>query len=146
MAAGCADGVGRRNDAWSCDVSVLNALFQSDIVKVGGTHVANGREARFQGALGVRHSDDGPEIIGELKLPVGAPCEATAVMRPSVTVICGRSSTRPVMTSTMRSAVTTTVSAYEEVVMRRASTVKAVVQFFMYSPWAKLGRVACVHG
>jgi hypothetical protein len=62
------------------------------------------------------------------------------LMRPSMIVICGRSTTRPAITSIMRSAVTTTVSAYEDVAKRLNAT-KASVEFFIGVTSAGIARV-----
>src|SRR5450631_611255 len=76
----------------------------------------------------------------------------TAAIRPSVIVICGRSMTRPVSTSIIRSALTTTLSAYAAVTAPSASAVpemmaaqKQTVVFILFVPYLlpTLSREAC---
>src|SRR5271167_4840302 len=57
------------------------------------------------------------------------PIVASAAIRPSVMVICGRSMLRPVSTSIMRSAVTTTVSANAGAAVQASAMMAARAKF-----------------
>jgi hypothetical protein len=67
MAAGRADRIGRRHDARTRYEPRFDALLERDIVVVIGTHVAHGRESRFERLLRVCDADHGPKIIRELQ-------------------------------------------------------------------------------
>ncbi|OIQ63318.1 hypothetical protein GALL_551410 [mine drainage metagenome] len=65
MAAGRADGVGRRNDARPLDIAGVDRLLQADVVVVVGADIADGGEAGLQGAPGGAHRDIGAVIAVE---------------------------------------------------------------------------------
>ncbi len=65
MPTGRAYRVGRRHDARTRYVALLDTLLEGDIIKPIRAHVTNCRKARFQRALGICHADDRPEIVSE---------------------------------------------------------------------------------
>ena len=72
VAAGGADGVGRRNDARTGHDALFDALLDGHVVVIGRTHIADGGEARLEGLLGVGHADHRPEIVGEFQAAIAA--------------------------------------------------------------------------
>ncbi len=72
VAAGRADGVGGGDDPRAHHIAGVDRLPEAHVVEVLGAHVAHRGEARLQGRLGVRRSDDRPEAVGELQPVVAA--------------------------------------------------------------------------
>jgi len=84
MSAGRADRICRRHDARPRDVAPLDTLFEGNIVEVFRPNITDCREAGFERALGIGHSDDGPEVVSELQAAVAAEARVGSQMHVHV--------------------------------------------------------------